>query len=106
MSVEATPAARSRALLLPRLLATLISATIVGLGIMAIWTRHDYGRTTKLGGAEVMLDGSPAVAMGVCTVLFGLSPLALWFSGRRPAIAWMVLCFIAAGVAFYISLRL
>ena len=104
--VDANPAARSNDLLLPRLLASLVSVTIVGLGVMAIWTRHDYGRTTKLGGAEVVLDGPPAVAMGVCTVLFGLFPLALWFDSRRTAIAWTVLCFVAAGTAFLISLRL
>lgn len=105
-STRTSTGTRTRELLLARLLASVVSVAIVGLGIMDIWTRHYYGRTTKLRGAEVTVDGGPAVAMGVCTVLFGLFPLALWFRDRRPAIAWMMLCFITAGVAFYISLRL
>jgi hypothetical protein len=92
--------------LLPRLLASLASITVVGLGLMAVWTRHDYGRTGRLGGAEVTLDGAPAVAMGVCTVLFGLFPLAFWFDNRRAAVAWVSLCFVAAGAAFLLALRL
>jgi hypothetical protein len=96
---------RSKELLVPRLLASLISLSVVGLGITAILTQHYYGRTTKLGGAEVSLDGGPALAMGFCTVFFGLFPLALWFPARRPALVWVVACFFAAGVAFYISVH-
>jgi hypothetical protein len=96
---------RSKELLVPRLLASLISLCVVGLGITAILTQHYYGRTTKLGGAEVSLDGGPAIAMGFCTVFFGLLPLALWFPAKRPALVWVVACFSAAGVAFYISVH-
>lgn len=98
--------ARARELLLPRLLMSLISITLVGLGVMAILTRHYYGRTSKLGGAEISLDGAPATAMGFSLVLFGLFPLALWFPAKRPAIVWVVACLIAAGAAFYISIRI
>jgi hypothetical protein len=97
---------RTKELFLPRLLMSLISLTIVGLGLVTIVTGHYFGSTSKLGGAEVSLDGSAATAMGVSTLLFGLFPLALWFRTRRPAIGWVVACFVAAGVAFYVSLRL
>lgn len=98
--------ARERELLLPRLLASLISVTLVGLGVMSIVTAHYYGRTTKLGGAEVTLDGPAATAMGYSTVLFGLFPLALWFGNARTRAAWVVGCFVAAAVAFSIATRL
>jgi hypothetical protein len=98
--------ARARELLVPRLLVSLISLTLVGLGVMTILTGHYYGSTSKLGGAEISLDGPPATAMGFSTVLFGLFPLAFWFRTKRPAIVWAVACFIAAGAAFYVSIRL
>ena len=97
---------RTKELFLPRLLVSLISLTIVGLGLMSIVTAQYSGSTSKLGGAEVSLDGPAATAMGVSTLLFGLFPLALWFNTKRPAIAWVVACFVAAGVAFYVSIRL
>jgi hypothetical protein len=97
---------RSRELLAPRLLMSLISLTLVALGVMSILTRHYYGRTSKLGGAEVSLDGAAAIAMGFCTVLFGLFPLAVWFDSRRPRMIWAVACLVAAGAALYISIRL
>jgi multisubunit Na+/H+ antiporter MnhB subunit len=96
---------RSKELLVPRLLASLISLSIVGLGVTVILTQHYYGRSTKLGGAEISLDGAAAIAMGFCTVFFGLFPLAFWFPAKRPALVWVVACFSAAGVAFYISLH-
>ena len=94
---------RSKKLLVPRLLVSLISLTMVGLGIMAFLTQHYYGRTSKLGGAEVSLNGGPAVSMGLATVFFGLLPLALWFPSKRPALAWALACAAAAAVSFYIS---
>lgn len=98
--------ARARELLVPRLLMSLISLTFVGLGVMAILTGHYYGSTSKLGGAEISLVGPPATAMGVSTVLFGVFPLAFWFRTKRPAIVWAVAFLIAAGAAFYVSIRL
>jgi hypothetical protein len=73
---------------------------------MTVLTGHYYGRTSKLGGAEVSLDGPAATAMGVSTILFGLFPLALWFRAKRPAISWAIACFAAAAAAFYTSIRL
>ena len=94
---------RSKELLVPRLLVSLISLTVVGLGIMALLTQHYYGRTSKLGGAEVSLDGVPAVAMGLGLAFFGLLPLAVWFPSKRPALAWAVACISAAAASFYVS---
>jgi hypothetical protein len=96
---------RTRELLLARLLVSMISITFVALGVVAIVTRHYYGSTSKLGGAEVSLDGPPATAMGFSIALFGLFPLALWFRTKRPAIVWVVACFVAASVAFYVSIH-
>lgn len=103
-SRNASDRSRSKELLLPRLLVSLISLTLVGLGMMAVLTQSYYGRTSKLGGAEVSLDGGPAVAMDVATIFLGLMPLALWFPGKRPALAWSLACFAGAAIAFYISI--
>ena len=107
-SPNATPPETSSArdLLVPRLLMSLISITLVGLGLMNIVTRHYYGVTNKLGGAEVTLDGPSATAMGVTTVLFGLFPLALWFRTKRRALVWAIACMIAAGLAFCVAIRM
>jgi hypothetical protein len=83
-----------------------ISLTLVGLGVVTILTGHYSGSTSKLGGAEISLVGPPATAMGFSTVLFGLFPLAFWFRTKRPAIVWVVACLMAAGAAFYVSIRL
>ena len=98
--------ARARELLVPRLLMSLLSLALVGLGVMTILTGHYYGRTSKLGGAEISLDGPAATAMGFSEVLFGLFPLAFWFHTKRPRIAWAVACLIAAAAAFYVSIRI
>jgi hypothetical protein len=90
-------------MMVPRLLASLISLTVVAVGMLAVMTQHDYGRTSKLGGAEVSLDGAAAVAMGAATVFLGLVPLALWFPSKRPASAWAVVWISAAAATFCIS---
>ena len=91
---------RSKEMLIARLLASLISLTVVGLGAMAILTQHYYGRTSKLGSAEVSLDGAVAVGMGLATVFVGLAPLSLWFPGKRPALVWAVVCMAGAAISF------
>jgi hypothetical protein len=83
-----------------------ISLTFVGLGLMAVLTGYDYGRTSKLGGAETTLEGPPAIAMGLSTIFFGLFPLAVWFPTKRPRLVWAVACLIAAGAALYVSIRI
>jgi hypothetical protein len=97
---------RERDMIVPRLLMSLISLTLVGLGVTTILTGHYYGRTSKLGGAEVSLDGPAATAMGISTVLLGLFPLALWFRTKRPAMVWAIACVLAAAAAFYVAVRL
>lgn len=99
-------AKRSRDLLLFRLLLSLISLMLIGLGVLAISTDHYYGSTSKYGGHEVVLDGASATAMGIAIVLFGLFPLAAWFKTRRWVITWSVACFAGAGAAVYISIHL
>ena len=94
----------SKEMLVPRLLASLITLTVVGLGIMAVLTQHYYGRTSKLGGAEVSLDGSAAVGLGVATIFLGLVPLTLWFPSKRPALVWAVVCISAAAISLYTSI--
>jgi hypothetical protein len=68
-----------------------------------VLARSYYGRTSKLGGAEVSLGGVPAVAMGLATIFLGLLPLALWFPGKRTALAWALACVFAAATAFCVS---
>jgi|JI10StandDraft_1071094.scaffolds.fasta_scaffold233804_2 hypothetical protein len=99
-----TQESSAKDMLISRLLASMISLTVVGLGAMAILTQHYYGRTSKLGGAEVSLDGSAAVGMGVATLFLGLVPLALWFRSKRPALVWAVVCIFAAAISFYTSI--
>ena len=91
---------RSKELLVPRLLVSLVSLTLVGLGIMSIATQSYYGSSSKLGGAVVSLSGGRAVAMGLATVFLGLLPLALWFPRKRPALFWALACACAAAVSF------
>jgi hypothetical protein len=93
-------------MVLPRLLASLVSLTVVVLGVMTMLTGHYYGRTSKLGGAEVSLDGPAAIVTGLSEALFGLFPLAFWFGTTRSRILWAVACFVAAGAAFYVSIRI
>ena len=97
------PSSRSKELLVPRLLASLISLTLVGLGAMSVVTQSYYGRTSKLGGAEVSLSGGQAVGLGLTTIFLGLLPLAFWFSSKRPALAWALACVAAAAISFVVS---
>ena len=91
---------------LSRLLMSLVSLTFVGLGVMTMFTGHYYGRTSKFGGAEVSLDGPAAIVTGLSEALFGLFALAFWFGTTRSRILWAVACFVAAGAAFYASIRI
>lgn len=76
---------------------TLITLVISGLGVLAIITEHYYGRTSKSGGAEVVLDGSPAMLMGAVLVFLGMFPLAAWFHTKQQALAWMLACIALSG---------
>lgn len=88
-------AKKARDLLVTRLLVTLISTVIVGLGIFSIVTESYYGYTSKLGGHEVVLNGMPAIKIGLGYILLGLSPLALWAKSGKVAGIWAALCLIS-----------
>jgi hypothetical protein len=79
---------------LTRILCTLISVVVSGLGMMSIVTSFYYGRTSKLGGAEVLLEGRPAVMAGIGMAIFGLFPLALWARTKTVAALWSGGCMI------------
>lgn len=91
---------QSSDLRLVRWLTSLIASVMVGLGLWSIASQHYFGRTTKLGGAEVSLNGQPAVLMGLLYISLGLLPLSLWFRTARTAAWWASLC----AVAFLVSL--
>ena len=93
-------------LLSARLLVSLVSLTLVGLGFFSIFSEHYYGSSNKLGRAEVSLWGVPAVIMGVGTVCLGLAPLALWFSSRKAAVLWVGLSLCGAAMAFVFAYHL
>lgn len=89
-----------------RLLVSLISLTLVALGLFAVFTQHYYGSTNKLGRAEVSLWGVPAVVMGLSTVFLGMAPLALWLSSKKSAALWAAFWVAAAAVTFVMAYRL
>ena len=95
MNDDIKNAKKVRDLLMARLLVTLISGVIIGLGIFSIVTKHYYGYTSKLGGHEVVLDGIPAIKIGLGYILLGMSPLALWAKSGRAAGIWAALCLIS-----------
>ena len=91
--------------LVARLLVSLISLTLVALGLFAVFTQHYYGSTNKLGGAVVSLWGTPAVLMGLSTVFLGMAPLARCAS-KKSAGLWATGWVAAAAVTFVIAYRL
>lgn len=98
--MQARSAREYEGLLVARLLMSLVSLVLVGLGLLSILTEHYYGSSNKLGRTEVSLWGVPAVIMGVSTVCLGLAPLGLWFSSRASAALWAVCSLGGAAVAF------
>lgn len=82
-----------------RLLLSAISLVVVGLGAMAIWNEHYFGVTSKHGYKEVVLDGAPAIRMGVTLVLLGLLPMGVWWNTAKAVLAWSVICAIAFGAS-------
>ena len=103
---ETTTSREREGRLVARLLVSLISLTLVGLGLFAVFTQHYYGSTNKLGGAVVSLWGTPAVLMGLSTVFLGMAPLALWFASKKAAGLWATGWVAAAAVTFVTAYRL
>jgi hypothetical protein len=81
-------------LLVPRLLCTLVSVTVSGMGVFSMVTEYYYGRTNKLGGAVVVFEGKQAVITGFGMAVFGLFPLALWANNSLRAGIWAACCVI------------
>jgi hypothetical protein len=80
---------------LVRWLGSLVAFAMISLGLWSIASQHYFGRTTKFGGAEVSLDGQPAVLMGLLYIALGALPLALWFRTARIAVWWASACVVA-----------
>ncbi len=97
---------RSKALLVPRLMASLLSLILVVMGVVAILTGHYSARSARLGGVEISLEGVPALVMGISTIFLGLFPLLLWFRTKRARVIWGIACLVAAGAAFWASVSL
>lgn len=98
------PPTKRRDLRTARLLATVFSAGLVGLGVWEAFTASYYGRSSKYGGAEVFLEGRAAVMAGLGEALIGLAPLALWANTPHRAALWMGSCLVA-GVALMLAAR-
>lgn len=92
-------------LLIPRLLASLLSLFIIGIGLKAVLSAHYFARSGRLG-MEITVDGPPAIVMGIGLIFWGLIPLTLWFSSRRSRVVWLLLCIISAAVSFGVSASL
>jgi hypothetical protein len=78
-----------------RWVSSLIASAMIGLGLWSIATQHYFGRTTKFGGADVSLDGQPAVLMGLLFISLGALPLAFWFRTPSTAARWAAVCALA-----------
>ena len=75
-----------------RWLASLISVVMIGIGLWSIGAEHYFGRTSKLGGAEISVDGQPATVIGLLYILLGVLPLALWLRTPRAALWCASIC--------------
>jgi|GEM_PF-2339937 len=78
-----------------RVLASLISVVLIGLGLWSILSGTYSGHTSKLGGADIFLEGRPAVLGGCMYIALGLFPLAFWFKLQRHAAWWASACMVA-----------
>lgn len=92
-------------LLVPRLLCTLVSITVSGMGVFSMVAEYYYGRTNKLGGAVVVFEGKQAVITGFGMAVFGLFPLALWANNSLRAGIWAACCAIT-GISILLFGRL
>jgi len=93
---DAHSAERARGQRFLRIMLSLIGMVPIGIGLLSLYTGHYYGRSNLLGGAEVSLNGSAASNMGWMMILFGISPLAVWFTNKRVMGAWAAACLVAA----------
>ena len=82
-----------------RILLSMISLVVVGLGVMAILNEHYYGISTRYGYKEVNVDGIQAIRIGVTLILLGLIPMGVWWKTARQVMVWSIGCVMAFGVA-------
>jgi hypothetical protein len=80
---------------LVRWLGSLVAFAMISLGLWSIASQHYFGRTTKFGGAEILLEGQPAVLMGLLYISLGAMPLAFWFRAAQTAVWWVSACAVA-----------
>jgi hypothetical protein len=73
-----------------RLLGTLMSVVVVGVGYMAYATEHAPPASTRFGMTGP-LDGEAAVEFGITIMTLGLMPLAFWARTARGAGWWATL---------------
>lgn len=85
---------------LAKWLAVGMSAFMFAYGIFIITTQHYYGRTTKLGGAEVSADGLEAIIYGVAIIVIGLTPMSLWAKSGKVAGFWVGACMVIGVLLF------
>ena len=95
---DAAQAKRAADLKVFKLLMSVIGMVFFGMGALAVKTEHYYGRYTRNGWGEVVLDGAVAVQVGIALCVFGLLFLAVWARSPKVAAAWAALC-IALGFA-------
>ncbi len=96
-----TPPAQKNISPVAKWLAAGISAWMFAYGVFIIATRHYYGHTSKLGGAEVSADGFQAMMFGVAIILIGLTPMSLWAGSGKAAGVWAGTCMIT-GLLFFL----
>ena len=99
----AAQAKRAADLKVFKLLMSLIGMVFFGMGALAVKTEHYYGRYTRHGSGEVVLDGAVATHVGIGLCVFGLLFLAVWARSPKVAAAWAAVC-IALGfvlIKFY-----
>jgi hypothetical protein len=85
---------------LAKWLAAGISAFMLAYGLFIITTEHYYGYSSKLGGAEVSVDGLQAILNGTAIIIIGLTPMSLWTKSGKAAGFWAGTCMIIGVILF------
>jgi len=81
---DASPEQRRELDPLARFLFALISATCIGLGLVAVITGYVPPRSTRFGMTNAAV-GDAATVIGVITILFGMMPLGVFAKTARRA---------------------
>lgn len=84
-----------------KLLFSLIAATFIAVGAMAVVTQTHTGSTRRSG--LVTLLGPDAVAFGWVSILLGLLPLFVWLP-RKVVVPYVCVWFVAVMAAIFIPL--